>query len=180
MDVPSRPLLSHGILGRTSGLSPEKITVDVQRQQSFTLGMNKNQRIPSRDNTQVSQFAKLWHDRLLSRKTMIHKEFQAKATFKKAIKKIVSALKVINAFLSCSSNSSSHNQHDAFRYFMDILDISGNHVSDETVSRNDANSPTPLFDPAWFKANREIRLSSETKAILSQYPNTRTPEQVQT
>jgi hypothetical protein len=76
MDVPSRPLLSHGILSRTSGLSPEKVTVDVQRQQSFTLGMNKNQRIPSRDITQVSQFAKLWHDRLLSRKTMIHKEFQ--------------------------------------------------------------------------------------------------------
>ena len=74
MDVPQRPLLSQGILSRSSGLSPEKANVDAQRQQ--TLGMNKNQRLPSRDHAQVSQLAKLWHDRLLSRKATIHKEFQ--------------------------------------------------------------------------------------------------------
>ena len=78
MDVPSRPLLSHGLMSRTSGLSPDKPTVDIQRQQSFTFGMNKNQRLPSRDYTQVSHFAKLWQDRLLSRKTAMHKEFQVK------------------------------------------------------------------------------------------------------
>ena len=97
MDVPPRPLHSQGILSRSSRLSPEKVNVDAQKQQ--TVGMNKNQRLPSRDHAQVSQLAKLWHDRLLSRKATIHKEFQAKATFKKAIKKIVSALKVVNAFL---------------------------------------------------------------------------------
>lgn len=76
MDVSQRPLLSHGLLSRTSGLSPDKPTVDIQRQQTFTFGMNKNQRLPSRDFTQVSHFAKLWQDRLLSRKTTMHKEFQ--------------------------------------------------------------------------------------------------------
>ena len=64
-------------------------------------------------------------------------------------------------FYSCLTNSSSHNQTNAFRYFLDILDISGNHSSDERVSRNDANSPTPLFDPAWFKANREVLISND-------------------
>jgi hypothetical protein len=63
-------------MSRTSSLSPEKVTEVVQRQHTFTFGVNKNQRIPSRDHTQVSHFAKLWHDRLLSRKTTIHKEFQ--------------------------------------------------------------------------------------------------------
>ncbi|XP_028400761.1 uncharacterized protein LOC114523886 isoform X2 [Dendronephthya gigantea] len=169
--------VSHGITRRASGLSP-----DVQRQQTFTFGMNKNQRIPSRDQTQVTHFAKLWQERLLARKTLSQKKFQARATFRKAIKKILSSLKVINAFLSCSSNTtSSHGRHDAVRYLMDVPDITGNHVPDEGRSaRKDANSPTPLFDPAWFKANREIRLSSETKAILSQQPHTRTPEQIQT
>ena len=75
MDVPpSRQLFSQGISSRTSGLSPEKVNVDVQRHQ--TLGINKNQRLPSRDHAQVSTFARLWHDRLLSRKAAIHKEFQ--------------------------------------------------------------------------------------------------------
>ena len=66
-------------------------------------------------------------------------------------------LKTVNAsFYSYSPSSTSHNQTDAFRYFLDILDINGNHSSDEGVPRSDANSPTPLFDPAWFKANREV------------------------
>lgn len=61
----------HGIASRASGLSP-----DVQRQQTFTFGVNKNQRIPSRDQTQVTHFAKLWQDRLLARKTLSQKKFQ--------------------------------------------------------------------------------------------------------
>ena len=76
MDVASRPLLSHGLSSRPSGLSPDKPTVDGQRQQTFAFGMNKNQRVPSRDYTQVTHFAKLWQDRLLTRKTTTQKEFQ--------------------------------------------------------------------------------------------------------
>ncbi|XP_046853521.1 cyclic nucleotide-binding domain-containing protein 2-like isoform X2 [Xenia sp. Carnegie-2017] len=57
--------------------------------------------------------------------------------------------------------------------------MNANNVSEE-VRLEDDGTKSPLFDPAWFKANREIRLSSETKAILCQDPNTRTREQVQT
>lgn len=35
-----------------------------------------------------------------------------------------------------------------------MLDITTNHAADEVVPRSD--SPTPLFDPGWFKANREV------------------------
>lgn len=71
MDIQSRPLLSRGILSRAAGMSPEKVAVDVQRQQSFTFGMNRNQHLSSK-------FTKLWHERMLARTTLVHKEFKVK------------------------------------------------------------------------------------------------------
>lgn len=43
---------------------------------------------------------------------------------------------------------------------MDILDVNGNCEEEKCTADEEENSPKPLFDPALFKANREVQLDN--------------------
>ncbi|XP_061184684.1 cyclic nucleotide-binding domain-containing protein 2-like [Saccostrea echinata] len=102
-----------------------------------------------------------------TKQQQIAKELRANALrekFRKAIFWVKIALKF-------SSSASGSDPGEGMKTFMDI--------SSEVESSN-LKSSGLSFDPNYFKANKEINLSTEVKGILSLPSEQRTPEQVQT
>ncbi|XP_053398535.1 cyclic nucleotide-binding domain-containing protein 2-like [Mercenaria mercenaria] len=90
--------------------------------------------------------------------------------------KFVSCVKVIKAIVRLSASAKgkqASSNMTSMRTFMDI-------ASEETTTEENMKNAGLSFDPSYFKAKKEISLSSETKAILTTASEDRTQEQVQT
>ncbi|XP_052796743.1 cyclic nucleotide-binding domain-containing protein 2-like isoform X1 [Mya arenaria] len=94
--------------------------------------------------------------------------------------KFITCIKSVKAV--CRLSASAKNKADTIkrqtdmpgmRTFMDI-------ANEESTTEENMKNAGLSFDPNYFKAIREISLSSETKNILTTSPDRRTPEHVQT
>ncbi|CAL1531484.1 unnamed protein product [Lymnaea stagnalis] len=93
--------------------------------------------------------------------------------FKKLIVAVKNVLKLARAIIKTSDSPSA-----LLKTFTDLSrvpDSDGEESSSENMKKYGLH-----FDPSYFRANREINLSSEVRSILKLHPNRRTPEQIQT
>lgn len=94
---------------------------------------------------------------------------QLRAKFAKAIR----GVKAINRLANSARGKQAGGDMSSMRTFMDI-------ANEETSTEENMKNAGLSFDPNYFKAKKEISLSTDTKMILTTPSEDRTPEQVQT
>nr|KAG5701613.1 hypothetical protein BaRGS_019302 [Batillaria attramentaria] len=114
-----------------------------------------------------SSSRKTW-TRALMKSSADFRSNQVRRRFQQAIKAVMSIRKLAAAMIKKSEEPSA-----MLKTFNDIIDMS------DSFSENLKNQGLS-FDPSYFKANKEISISSEVKNILRLPPSARTQEQIQT
>ncbi|CAH1776908.1 unnamed protein product [Owenia fusiformis] len=105
----------------------------------------------------------------------------ARARFKWAIRMVTILLKWVSVMLqkkqSDEEEDNTYTKESGDKKMTTFTDLASDAY---TVQPDDLNNSSLAFDPAYFKAKREVNISNEVKYILSLPPFARTQDQLQT